>query len=271
MHFLRSRFLVCAVVVCLAAPAILAAADEPNLTKEQMKQFLLNAKVVNGKHTSKGITSPWRLTLTDGTLTHDASFQTIDETKPMVQFATRTELNFRDSWHYNLAAWELAQMVGLDDMMPMTVERKWNGMAGSLTWWLPVVMDEADRLKRKIEPPDTEAWNKQMYRKRVFAQLVYDTDPNATNVLIGSDWKMYMIDFTRAFRTHKDLENTKDLVKCDRQLLEKLKKLDGNELADRTKHHLTKSEVQALMARRDKIVAYLEKLVAEKGENEVLY
>ena len=36
-----------------------------------MKQFLLKAKVVQSKHTGKGITSPWRLTLIDGTVTHD--------------------------------------------------------------------------------------------------------------------------------------------------------------------------------------------------------
>jgi hypothetical protein len=28
-------------------------------------------------------------------------------------------------------------------------------------------------------------WNNQMYKVRVFDQLVYDDDPNLTNVLIG--------------------------------------------------------------------------------------
>ena len=47
--------------------------------------------------------------------------------------------------------------------------------------------------------------------------------------------------------------------------------LNGNELAGETKGYLTKDEVKAVMARRDKIVAQFEKLIAEKGENEVLY
>jgi len=34
---------------------------------------------------------------------------------------------------------------------------------------------------------------------------------------------------------------------------------------------LTDPEVQAVMARRDKIVSHFEKLVTQKGENEVLY
>ena len=74
-----------------------------------------------------------------------------------------------------------------------------------------------------------------------------------------------------AFRLSKDLRDPKDLVRCDRQLFEKLKTLDGNELAEKTKHYLTKDEVKALMARRDKIVAQFQKLISEKGENEVLY
>jgi hypothetical protein len=47
--------------------------------------------------------------------------------------------------------------------------------------------------------------------------------------------------------------------------------LDANELAEKTKHYLDKDDVKAVMARRDKIVAHFQKLIAEKGENEVLY
>jgi hypothetical protein len=53
--------------------------------------------------------------------------------------------------------------------------------------------------------------------------------------------------------------------------LEKLKALDANELTEKTKKYLTKDEVKAVMARRDRIVAQFQKMIAEKGENEVLY
>src|SRR6202162_6195846 len=70
---LRWRRLILATVVCLTCRLFVTASDEPTLTKEQIKQFLLTAKVVKSRHTSKGITDPWRLTLTDGTVTQDAS------------------------------------------------------------------------------------------------------------------------------------------------------------------------------------------------------
>ena len=85
---LRWRRLVLATVVCLTCTHFVIASDEPALTKDQIKQFLLTAKVVKSEHTKKGITDPWRLTLTDGTLTHDASFQAIEEHKATKQLAS---------------------------------------------------------------------------------------------------------------------------------------------------------------------------------------
>jgi hypothetical protein len=165
----------------------------------------------------------------------------------------------------------LAELLGLDDLVPVYVERKWKGDTGSLSWWLPVKMDEVERHKQKLTPPDPDAWNHQMYRVRVLDQLVYDNDPNLTNVLIGENWKIWRVDFTRAFRLSKDLRDPKDLESCDRQLFEKLKTLDANELAEKTKPYLSKNEVKAVMARRDKIVAQFQKLISEKGEKAVLY
>jgi len=270
---LRWRKLILAMVVCLTCTHFVTASDEPTLTKEQIKQFLLTAKVVASTQRGiKGITHTWRLTLSDGTVTHDASFQPIDEHKTEMKFSSgRSELMFVDSYKYNIAAYELAELLGLDDILPVYVERKWNGNAGSLSWWLPVQMDEEDRLKRKIQAPDQDAWNNQMYKIRVFDELVYDTDPNLTNVQIGNDWKIYRVDFSRAFRQNQNLQNPKNLVRCDRQLFEKLKTLEGNELAEKTKHYLNREEVKAVMARRDKILAQFQKLISEKGEKEVLY
>src|SRR5206468_3220673 len=105
---------------------------------------------------------------------------------------------------------------------------------------------------------------------RVLDELVQDTDANLTNVLVGEGWKIWRVDFSRAFRLSKDIKMP-NLVRCDRQLLEKLKALDGKEFALRTKNYLSKSEVEAVMARRDKIVAYCQKLIAEKGEAQILY
>jgi hypothetical protein len=271
LRHLRRATAMVGTLVCLTCGLVVLASDEPSVTKEQIEHFLLTAKVVNSRYAKKGVTDTFRLTLSDGTITHDASFQSIDEHDATKQFSSGLQINFVDSYKYNIAAYKLAELVGLDDMVPVYVERKWNGHTGSLSWWLPVKMDEADRAKEGLNAPDTAAWNKQMYKIRVFDQLVGDYDINLTNVLIGEDWKIWRIDFSRAFRWNKDLKAPKDLVRCDRQLFEKLKALDANTLTEATKHYLNKAEVKAVMARRDKIVALFQQRIAEEGENAVLY
>ena len=268
--YLRSRLILVA-LACLTCGLFAVAADETTLTKEQIKQFLLTAKVVHSQAAKKGVTNTLRVTLSDGTVTHDASFQGIDEHKNVKELAKGTELNFVDSYKYNIAAYALSELLGMDDMLPVYVERKVGGNTGSLSWGLPVKMDEAERHKQKLTPPDAEAWNNQMYKVRVFDQVVSDSDPNLTNVRIGENWKIWRVDFSRAFRLNKELKDPKNLVRCDRQLLEKLKALDANALAEKTKGYLTKDEGKAVMARRDKIVSQFQKMIAEKGENEVLY
>ncbi len=265
------RRLVVAALIALIYPCVLTAADGSDFTKEQIENFLLTAKVINAKASSKGITGTSRLTLSDGTVTHDASFQSVNENKATNQLASGTELGFVDSYRYNIAAFRLAEMLGLDDLVPVYVERKWKGDSGSLSWWLPVKMDEGERLKQKIPVPNPDDWNNQMFRVRVFDQLVYDSDPNLTNVLITADFKIWRIDFTRAFRLHKELKDANDVTRCDRKLFEKLKALNQDEITEKTKHYLNKDEIKALMARRDKIVDQVQKLVAQKGEGEVLY
>jgi len=246
--------------------------NEPNFTDEQKKEFLLHAKVIASKQGGKGITHPYKLTLTDGTITHDASFQPVDEHTFKKEFSDgHTEFNFIDSYHYNIAGYQLACMLGMNNMIPVYVERRWNGQTGSLSWWIPWKWDEAMRYQHGPPAPDPDAWNKQMYKIRVFDQLIYDTDPNLTNVLITEDWKIWRIDFTRAFRPYNTLLSPKDLAMCDRQLLLKLKELNFDQVSGGTRPHLNKGEVKALLARRDKIVETFQKLVAEKGEGAVLY
>ncbi len=258
--------------VLVAFPALCPAQEEPQLTPEQQRQFLLSAKIIRSKQLSQGITNSYRLTLSDGTIPHDAHFQSVNERLSYKQLDRGNEPNFVDSYLYNLAAYELARLIGLDDMVPVTVERRWRGKAGALAWWFPTLMTEGKRRDKNISPPDVGAYNKSMHKVRVFSELIYDTDRwNPGNILIGTNWQVYMVDFTRAFRLYYDLKNPKELVYCSRDLFAKLRALDRNVLVEKIGNRLTDPEINGLMKRRDKIVTHFEKLIAEKGESAVLY
>ncbi len=271
MKSFRSLVVLSVGLAALAAALAAGAQEEPQLTVEQQKEFLRTAKLVSSRVTGEGVTAPRHCTLSDGAITHDALFQSVDDRRSSMEVMGRIELNFVDSYLYNLAAYELATMLELERMMPVSVERELFGERGCLSWWLPAQFDELTRLAKKIVPPDPAAWNAQMADMAVFSQLVRDTDRNAVNVLIGPNWEIYMIDFTRAFRLEKSLDNPKALVRCRRDLLERLRKLDPAEVTARTKRFLRPPEVKAVMARRDKIVAHFEALIAAKGEATVLF
>jgi hypothetical protein len=253
-----------------------AAAPAPQLTVEQMKDFLKTAKVIRSRTTSKGVTAPKRLTLTNGTITNDAVFQSVDDSQMVAKLSgggrsSSTELNFVDSYRYNLAAFALAELLGLEYMMPVYVERRWGGATGSVGWWVTTLMDESDRLKKKVQPPNPTDWNYQMYRMRVFTALVRDTDRNLTNVLITPEWKVMMIDFSRAFRLQPELMYNKDLARMDRKLLARLEALERGTVKAAVGDWLTNNEIDAMMKRRELLVAHFQKLIADLGEGKVLY
>src|SRR4029077_2273562 len=101
-----------------------SAGDDAPLSKEQIEHSLQTAEIIKSKQSSKGVTHPWRLTLSDGTLIHDASFQPVDEHKAEMKLESgKVELGFVDSYKYNIAAYRLAELVGFDDMLPVYVER----------------------------------------------------------------------------------------------------------------------------------------------------
>ena len=258
------------------AQAVSAAAPAPELSVAQIKDFLKNAKVIKTRSTTKGVTAPKRLTLSDGVTTHDAVFQAIDDRKSVMQLGgggrqATTELNFVDSYKYNIGAYELARLLGLEYMMPVYIERRVDGQLGSISWFVTTLMDESDRLKKKIEPPNATDWNQQMYRMRVFSALTRDTDRNLTNVLITPQWKVMMIDFSRAFRLQPELLHQADLTKIDRALLAKLEMLTKDGVKQATNDFLSNREIDVMMQRRDLLVAHFKKLIADLGEAKVLY
>ena len=241
-----------------AVPVAAAAATPAPVSDAEIEQFLLKGRVSKTRGAGKGITGSIRGTLTNGTLTHDAHIQTIDESKREFRSAQGTEFNFRDYWGYNVAGYKIDRLLGLG-LVPVSVERRHRTALAAYTWWLDdVMMDESERLKKKISPPNLEKWNQQMEMVRLFDQLIGNVDRNLGNLMITNDWNMWAIDHTRAFRTNVQLKTPGNIARCDRQVFARLKQLDKPTISQAVGNHLTSYEVDALLKRRDAIVAMIE-------------
>ena len=118
----------------VAAPTTAQPAATPaQWTDAQKEAFLLEAKVVKRRNAPSGITNSRRATLQKDGVEHDAHIQYVDEQKAQMSLSTGIELDFRDSWRNNVAAYRLDRLLGLR-MVPVTVMRSDEQKGASFTW-----------------------------------------------------------------------------------------------------------------------------------------
>jgi hypothetical protein len=249
------------IAACLLSGPFAQAPTAP-LDAAATEEFLRVGKVVRTRSAGKGVTGSTRATLSDGTLTHDAQIQTVDESRR--EFVTKKgiERDFRDSWTYNVAAYRISRLIDLR-MVPVSIERRWNGNDAAFTWWVDNVgMDEETRLKANTQPPRTDCWLEQMHLVRVFDELIENTDRNMGNILYTKDWRIWAIDHTRAFRRSATTANVAKLTRIDRGVLKGLEALDFATLKKEVGRYLLDAQIRALLSRRDAIVKHF----ASRGE-----
>ena len=236
-----------------------AAGSSTLLSIEQQEEFLKKAKIVRTRAAGKGVTNTIRATLSDGAITHDASIQTIDEYMPEFKSKRGVELNFRDTWRYNVAAYRLDRLLEIG-MTPPSIERSYRNKPGSFTWWVDdVLMDDAGRLKGTPShwlPARTAG---QIHVMRVFDALIANVDRNLGNLLVDKTWTVWMIDHSRAFRLSDKIKSPENVTKCDRLLFDKIKTLDEKTLKQVMGEYLTGPEIKGVLKRRDELVALVEK------------
>ena len=240
----------------------------PFQSKDEIEVFLRTAKIVKDKELGKGVTIPHKLTLDNGKIQSFAVWKTIDERHfGITQLAGGPEVDFKDSWKFEVAAYEIDKLLGLN-MVPVTVERSYKGNNGSLQIWVPNCMSEGDRVKKQMHPPDELVWRQATAKMRVFDELIYNSDRNQGNLLIDPTWNLYLIDHSRTFKNLDQLKPpTDNLIYFSKSLMDALKKLDKNQLKEHCGKWLMSTEIDTLMKRRDLLVDLYQKMVTQDGDS----
>lgn len=236
------------------------------LSEAEILDFLRTAEVVASRELTEGINRPLKVTLEqDGVRVH-AIFRTVDEER---RDGGKRFGGFRDRYVYEVAAYELNRELGLDNVPPVVL-RNLGGRRGSLQLWIEQAVSENRRILRGDRISRPASWVRQRHAMWVFDNLIYNFDRNPGNVLVDTAGKMWLVDHTRSFKSLPRLASEDRIVVCDRRLWERLRTLDRAGLRHRLHPFLDPVEIGTLLKRHKMLVAHIERLIAERGEDKVL-
>ncbi len=255
------------------APAV-TSPGQPKATlrfenNQQIIEFLRSARVVSQERVGVGVNGIAKVLLKrDGVQMH-AAFRDVrvEETR---ELPSGTQVEFRDNCIFECAAYELSRLLGLNNVPPV-VEREIGGVKGTLQMWIEGTITEEERKKKNLPLQDELHLNRQWEVMRIFDNLIYNEDRNSNNILYDRNGKLWMIDHTRSFTKYAELPYPSAIQSCERTLWEKLQRLDPAVAKMRLEKYLRASQIDALIERKRELVGHIQEMIAEKGEDFVLF
>jgi hypothetical protein len=241
---------------------------------DEIEKSLQKGRIKMTTRLGVGVTNPKKLLLRREDTMFHAVFKDVDVSEKNVRRKVAGEERnyrvWRDSYTYDIAAYDLDQLLGLE-RVPPSVRRSVEGRRGAATIWLEDTISEAERREMGIEPPDLGHWNQQLQIKYLYDNLVADRDANLGNTLIDASWRLWFIDCSRCFGTSDELLYADRITHCERGLLQQLTALDEKRAKSALGSQLSRYEVAALLKRRDKLVQIIEDRIEAFGEHHVLF
>jgi hypothetical protein len=235
---------------------------EENERAAELEKALLECPIESTRKGEPGRTSPWIVSFAENCAIRNALFRYVDRRRPQPM---------ADSFIYDLAAYELTKLLGVD-FIPPVVERDVDGRPGTLQVFLENCISEKDRKRKKLEPPEAKSFDNALEEIKVFAQLAYDDCYNTDDLYIHmEDWRVCRVDFSEAFAPLEELLPGCRFTGCSKRLYAGLLGLNEKGVHKALGAFLSDEEIGALLVRKELILERINSLIAENGEANVLF
>jgi len=271
-----SVFLLSVLILGFSLQASAQLTKEEVAELEKWEEFLQTAEIVGSEQPfsdREAVTKPWKLTLEKDGITKHAIWKDCEGRLR----------GFVENWRWEIAAYRLDKYLGIN-MVPPTVEVRFKGNRGSCQLWVDSMMSLKEKYEKDIKTPSYKVfpWNRALYIQRLLDNLIANEDRHQNQYLITEDWRMILIDHSRTFRTSKKFtekliydekykEGPRLMKEIPRELYDKLKNLNQEAVKGVVGEYLTDDEIEAVLKRRDLIIAWLDKQIKKEGEDKVLY
>jgi hypothetical protein len=249
--------------------------SEEIASREIIEGFLESAEIVKAEEIGEGVTKPWRIYVK----------RDQKELSGCWKNPQGIQKGHLEGWQYEIAAYRMDKLLGLN-MVPPTVEREYEGKKGSLQLWVESEFSLLDAMEQGIplpeKNPEATVFNRGKYLTRAFDSLIANEDRTQQNILYTKDWRTILIDHSRSFRSKKKFrkkllygKNGIKEIKIFRQLprsfVEKVKSLDYEKIKAAVGRYLTDVEINAVLERKKLLLAEIEEMIEEMGQDKVLY
>lgn len=216
----------------------------------EFEVFLKTAPVLRIEEVPIGVTKPKRAYLAPGGLCESFAWKALPP---------GFHKGFWDSYKSEIAAYELDKLLGLG-MVPPTVEREVKSDKGAAVVWVQNVRTWIEALRA----PKAASWSRNVVRMKMWDNLVGNSDRNQGNLLVDYTGNFFLIDHSRAFSTEKKLYQ--QLENIDMELWNRMQALDQETLKARIGKWVGRSELKAILQRREKMKKEIDAILAKRGD-----
>ncbi|MFQ6037990.1 MAG: hypothetical protein ACE5LV_05160 [Candidatus Aminicenantales bacterium] len=241
--------------------------------RPRWEAFLRTAKIVRAEPLGEGVTKPKKLLLREGSIERSGVWKS-----PSGIGAGKT-----DKWECEVAAYRMDKLLGVN-MIPPTVARRFRGRKGSLQLWMDFRCSELERIENGWAIPQDKAdeTEKMFYLQRAFDSLVANADRTLQNLRFTQDWRLVLIDHSRCFRSSRiytdqllygkyGMRKTKRFLRLPSTFVENVRTLTFERIRKAVGSYLTYVEIEAILKRKKLLLREVDELIAERGEESVLY